>query len=175
VSARASEEVFHKLGELDFTFAEAMKEVKNTPPRTWSQVVAQQELLLAATREFLLIDRLRIEVMARVLGKIVVVILQLSLIAYGATYASGDAFIRNMTSGQGLSEHVQFALSKFGTGAGSFTVANTLAGTAYLALDALVLIAITYFIVATVTTSFGQFETNITQAARNFVLRIGRL
>jgi hypothetical protein len=176
VCEAGSMEIFKKLRDLDFSCHQALEEVANTPPRKWSQVVRHEELVLKAVREFLLIERLRGEVIMRVARKIALIILELGLVAYSLNLASNRHLVDHFSANAGFREHLFFSSATFFTlDVSPAEIANSWLGMCYLAVDGAVLVAISYFIIAALMSAFGEFETNMERAARNYVLRNSKL
>lgn len=169
---------FHELARLSPTLRNQVEEVKGAKPHTWKQVKELAHLLLAESHQFLLVDKLRLQITLRLMTRLVSLLLSLALIGYGleaVTHSPLLAPTNSVMADAGLTEYAYFAVITFFTiGFGDVHPSHHPAGYAYLAVIILCFITVFYFVLSEIVSSHGEFRVNIKTAAESFVVERSR-
>jgi hypothetical protein len=111
----------------------------------------------------------------QVLGRLVCMLLVLSLCAYALTHLMKGKFIKGVSLDAGFLRHIYYAVSTFFTiGFGDIIVYQNPISYCYVFLCAFLLVAVTYFIFSFVISSYFDFQTNVRQAVHNYIVSIAR-
>lgn len=173
-----AEEFFDDLAQLSPTLRDQVATVSGAKPRTWKQVKELEQGLLAESRQFLLIDRLRFRVTARMMVRLLSLIASLALVGYGLAAMTSVPVLAQLGAATEppLVEYAYFTIITFFTiGFGDTRPAHHAAGYAYLVLIVLCFVSVFYFVLTEIVASHGEFRFNIRAAAENFVLERSQL
>ena len=75
--------IFDAFAGMNVSMRTFLDETYETPAATWSDAVKQQEALLLKSREYLMVDRIRYDIMWRVLSRVGLIVAMLSVVALG--------------------------------------------------------------------------------------------
>jgi hypothetical protein len=166
--------LFAELATYSKDLEHIITEIKNTPARSWAELKGHEENLIIEANNYYLLDKLRASITLRILFRLLVLILALSLCAYAATAIRHGNFVANMPQDAGMVRHMGFTvISFFNIGYGDSLPTDGV-GYTYLALSAFLLVATFYFVIADIVASYFEFQTNIKTAAHNFVASLAR-
>jgi Ion channel len=178
LSSRDCRQFFRKLAEFSVDFESYLREIRNTPARTWRQIARFQDNLIKEAASVILVDRLRARITLRILIRLGALLFGLSLFCYSLSYSGG----RDLIAGPGHSAsvgyvpHLYFTIVTFFTiGYGDIYPANDLVGYAFVFVSVVTIVLVTYFLIAEVLAAQFEFNTNLRKSAQSYILRISAM
>ena len=94
LSSSDCRQFFRKLAEFSGDFDSYLREIRNTPAKTWRQIARFRDNLIKEAANVIIVDRLRARITLRVLVRVGSLVLALSLLCYMMSYAAGTMFLR---------------------------------------------------------------------------------
>jgi hypothetical protein len=170
-ASSGAEEFFSALAEHSDDLKRVVQELRVVPPGTWSEVTIQEENLLKEASNFFLLDHLRAAVTTLVVKRFVLILVALTLVAYGLAGLDPHV-VRNMPAHADILWYGYFTVSVFFTiGFGDLLPGHPW-GFAFVGLTLVTLVLTTYFVLSDIGMSYLQFETNVRHCARRFVMSL---
>ncbi len=177
LSSSDCRQFFRKLAEFSGDFDSYLREIRNTPAKTWRQIARFRDNLIKEAANVIIVDRLRSRITLRVLVRIGSLVLGLSLLCYMLSYTAGqDVLAGAAPAGGGYIAHLYFtAVTFFTIGYGNIYPANNLIGYSFTFLCVLVIALVFYFFIAEALAAQFAFTSNLRDSAESYILRISAL
>ena len=176
LSSSDCRQFFRKLAEFSGDFDSYLREIRNTPAKTWRQIARFRDNLIKEAANVIIVDRLRARITLRVLVRMGALVLGLSLLCYMISYAAGQDVLAGASARGGYIPHLYFtAVTFFTIGYGDIYPANNLIGYSFTFVCVLIIALVFYFFIAEALAAQFAFTSNLRESAESYILRISAL
>ena len=167
--------LFSELSKMSEELERIYQEVTDSKPATWHEVSRHETNLLREASHYYLLDRLRMLVTLAVVSRIVLIVLALALLAHGLDGVTDGRVFTGLDDAPGFLQMVYSTVGLvFTFGFGEFAPIDPW-GYFFACVCVLVLVLVSYFVIAEIVSSYSEFETNVRDKAHRYVMSIASI